>query len=209
MTDRQAHWNTAYRTKGEAGVSWYDPDAALAFASVAPLVGPGDPIVDVGGGASRLVDSLLDAGLGPVDVLDLSTTALGIARDRLGDRAGEVGWIVADVTRWTPPRAYALWHDRAVFHFLTDPADRAAYVGAMLRGLRPGGHAVLSTFAEAGPNRCSGLPVVRYSPDALAATVEAIAPGAFAKVGASRHLHHTPGGAGQRFQTTILRRGGG
>jgi SAM-dependent methyltransferase len=209
MTDQQAHWNTAYRTKGEGGVSWYDPEAAHAFSTVAPLVAPGDPIVDVGGGASHLVDRLLDAGLGPVDVLDLSSIALGIARDRLGDRAGEVGWIVADVTHWTPPRSYALWHDRAVFHFLTDRADRAAYVRTLLRGLRPGGHAILSTFAQDGPNRCSGLPVARYTSEALTDTIAAIAPGAFAKVGASRHLHVTPGGAGQRFQTTILRRGGG
>ncbi|MGI1661314.1 class I SAM-dependent methyltransferase [Palleronia sp. KMU-117] len=190
-------------------MSWYDPDSARAFATVAPLVAAGDPIVDVGGGASRLVDRLLDAGLGPVDVLDLSATALAIARARLGARAAAVGWIVADVTRWTPPRAYALWHDRAAFHFLTDPADRTAYVRTLLRALRPGGHAVLSTFAEDGPGHCSGLPVARYSPDALTATIEAIAPGAFERVAASRHLHLAPGGAGQRFQTTILRRGAG
>jgi SAM-dependent methyltransferase len=206
MTDIRTHWNTAYETKGEAGVSWYDAAASESFDLIAPLVAPGDPILDVGGGASHLVDRLLEAGLGPIDVLDLSPAALGLAQARLGARSDEVSWIVADITRWTPKQAYALWHDRAVFHFLTTPDDRAAYVRALARGVRPGGHAVLSTFADDGPIRCSGLPVQRYSSDALVAAIEALAPGAFERVGASRHLHLTPGGAGQRFQTTILKR---
>jgi SAM-dependent methyltransferase len=206
MTDRQTHWNTAYETKGEAGVSWYDPAASESFDRIAALVVPGDPILDLGGGASHLVDRLLEAGLGPVEVLDVSPVALEITRTRLGRRAGKVSWTVADITRWTPKRAYALWHDRGVFQFLTDAADRAAYVRALARGVRPGGHAILSTFAEDGPIHCSGLQVQRYSPDELLASIEGLAPGAFARVGTSRHLHLTPGGAGQRFQTTILRR---
>jgi SAM-dependent methyltransferase len=206
MTDRQAHWNTAYETKGVAGVSWYDAAASESFGHITPLVAPGDPILDVGGGASHLVDRLVEAGLGPVDVLDVSPAALALAKARLGRRAGEVAWIVADITRWTPPCAYALWHDRAVFHFLTESEDRAAYVHALVRGVRKGGHAVVSTFAEDGPERCSGLPVRRYSPDDLVATIENLAPGAFRKLAASRHAHLTPGGVEQRFQTTILAR---
>jgi SAM-dependent methyltransferase len=206
MTDRTDHWNKAYGTRGEAGVSWYDPDAARSFDQIAPLVTPGDPILDVGGGASRLVDRLLDAGLGPVDVLDLSSTALDLARARLGPCVAEVGWIVVDITGWTPPRAYALWHDRAVFHFLTDPADRRAYSATLARALRPEGHAVISTFAEDGPEKCSGLPVVRYAPDDLVAAFEVDIPGALVPVSSSRHIHVTPGGAEQRFQTTVLRR---
>jgi SAM-dependent methyltransferase len=206
MTDRQTHWNTAYETKGEAGVSWYDAAASESFDRIAPLVAPGDPILDVGGGASHLVDRLIEAGLGPVDVLDVSPAALALARARLGPRADEVAWIAADITRWTPPRTYALWHDRAVFHFLTDAGDRADYVRALVRGVRPDGHAVLSTFAEDGPDRCSDLPVRRYSSDDLVAAIGDLAPGAFERVAASRHVHRTPGGAGQRFQTTILRR---
>jgi SAM-dependent methyltransferase len=206
MTDRTAHWDTAYGARGEAGVSWFDAEAARSFDIILPLVTPGDPILDVGGGASRLVDRLLDAGLGPVDVLDLSPAALGLARARLGPRAGDAGWIVADVTDWSPARAYALWHDRAAFHFLTDPADRRAYAATLAVALRPDGHAVISTFAEDGPTKCSGLPVVRYAPKDLVAAFEVDIPGALIPVSSSRHIHTTPGGAQQRFQTTVLRR---
>jgi hypothetical protein len=117
-----------------------------------------------------------------------------------------VGWIVADITEWTPARHYALWHDRAVFHFLTSSEDRAAYVGSLVGALRRGGHAVISTFAEDGPERCSGLPVVRYAPDGLVAELDTIAPGALRKVSDRRHVHLTPGGVEQRFQSTVLRR---
>lgn len=206
MTDRPDHWNTVYARSGEDGVSWFEAGASESFGLVKTLVTPGDPILDVGGGASHLVDRLLGAGLGPVDVLDLSAAALDLARARLGADADRVGWIVADITRCTPPRTYALWHDRAVFHFLTLPEDRAAYVGALVGALRPGGHAVISTFAEDGPERCSGLPVVRYAPDELVAELDTIAPGALRKVSDRRHVHLTPGGAEQRFQSTVLRR---
>jgi len=206
MTDRAYHWNKTYGKRGEAGVSWFDPEAAQSFAIIEGLVAPGDPVLDVGGGASRLVDRLLDAGFGPVDVLDLSSAALDLARARLGARAADAGWIVADITGWTPPRPYALWHDRAVFHFLTDPRDRRAYAATLAAALRPEGHAVISTFAEDGPEKCSGLPVVRYAPDDLVAALEADIPGALVPVSSSRHVHTTPGGIEQRFQTSILRR---
>lgn len=211
MSERSAHWDRAYGEKDETGLSWFDREARESFGIVTSLVRPGQAILDVGGGASRLADRLLAAGYGPVDVLDVSETALGIARARLGDAAGAVGWILADVTRWTPERRWRLWHDRAVFHFLTEERDRAAYLRTMALAVEPGGHAVISTFAEDGPERCSGLPVARYAPDALAGTVAGLVPGAFSPVSAARHVHVTPAGAEQRFQTSVFRRrdGGG
>lgn len=205
MTRPAAHWDAAY-AKGAEAVTWYDPRASETLDLVRPLIGPGDAVLDVGGGASDLAARLVAEGLGPVDVLDVSGAALTLARDRAGAAGARIGWIAADVTAWTPPRAYALWHDRAVFHFLTDPADRAAYLAAMTAGVAPGGHAVLSTFAEDGPERCSGLPVVRYAPEALAAAIEAAVPGAFRFVSAARHVHRTPAGGGQRFQTSVFER---
>ena len=206
MVDRQEHWNAAYDARGADAVSWFDPDASESFDLVAGLVGPGDAILDVGGGASDLALRLAHAGLGPVSVLDLSETALAIARDRAGASCSGIDWIAADITRWTPPRRYMLWHDRAVFHFLTEDADRAAYARTLAAALEPGGHAVISTFAQDGPAMCSGLPVVRYAPDDLAAELERRAAGAVTRVSASTHLHRTPGGAGQRFQTSVFRR---
>lgn len=206
MPSLRAHWNAAYAAKGAGTVSWSDPAASESLPVLLPLLAPGDAVLDVGGGASDLGAALVARGLGPVTVLDLSDTALGLARARAGAAAAAIAWEQGDVTRWTPPRTYALWHDRAVFHFLTDAADRAAYVRTLAAALALGGHAVLSTFAEDGPERCSGLPVVRYAPEALAATLHALAPGLLAPVAARRVIHRTPSGAEQRFQTSILRR---
>jgi SAM-dependent methyltransferase len=206
MTGPREHWNAAYATRGADAVSWYDPDASESLGLLAPLVRPGDAVVDVGGGASDLAARLVALGLGPVTVLDLSETALALARGRAGAAADRITWTAADVTAWSPPRTFALWHDRAVFHFLTAAGDRAAYVRTLAAALAPGGHAVIATFAEDGPERCSGLPVVRYAPHALAATLEALAPGLLRPVADAHHVHRTPGGAEQRFQTSILRR---
>ena len=206
MTDRRDHWNAAYAARGADAVSWFDRDASESIAHILPLLGPGDPVIDVGGGASDLAARLTTRGLGPVTVLDLSDTALALARGRAGEAAARIAWIRGDVTRWTPPHPFALWHDRAVFHFLTDSDDRAAYLATLAVALRPGGHAVIATFAEDGPDLCSGLPVLRYAPEALAATIEAAAPGLLVPVAAARHLHRTPSGAGQRFQSSIFRR---
>jgi 2-polyprenyl-3-methyl-5-hydroxy-6-metoxy-1,4-benzoquinol methylase len=205
-SDRRAHWNAAYAARGPEAVSWFDRDASESLAALVPLLAPGDPVLDVGGGASDLAARLTEGGLGPVTVLDLSETALGLARARARATAARIAWIQGDVTRWSPPHPVALWHDRAVFHFLTQPEDRAAYLATLAAALRPGGHAILSTFAEDGPDRCSGLPVVRYAPDALAAAIAAIAPGLLRPVAATRHLHRTPTGVGQRFQTSIFQR---
>jgi len=206
MTDRTDHWDAVYATRDDSRVSWFDPDASESFDLVTSLAAPGDPILDVGAGTSALAHRLITAGYGPVSVLDISAEALQLAQERLGPLARSVEWIRADIARWTPPAAWALWHDRAVFHFLTDPRDRAAYIAAMATALRPGGHAVLSTFADDGPETCSGLPVVRYAPEDLGRTLADLAPDAFKPVASSRHVHRTPGGADQRFQTTVFRR---
>jgi len=207
MGDKQAHWDEVYGAREEAALTWFEEAPALSLDLIAEHATPEDAVIDIGGGASRLVDGLIAQGYAHVTCLDLSEAALAASRDRLGEAAGRVTWIAGDVTDWQPePGAYALWHDRAAFHFLTDPAARAAYAARMARALRPGGHAVLMTFAEDGPERCSGLPVQHYSPASLAAEIDLHAAGAFVPVSAHTHLHRTPKGAEQAFQVSVLRR---
>ncbi|ALI55985.1 hypothetical protein IMCC12053_2038 [Celeribacter marinus] len=136
--------------------------------------------------------------------MDLSEAALSISRGRLELRAQQVDWIVADITEWEPRRDYSVWHDRAVFHFLTKPEDRAAYVRALSKGLKPGGIAIIATFAEDGPEKCSGLPVERYSPESLAGEINRLLPAHFDLVEAKAHVHLTPKGNEQRFQYSIF-----
>jgi len=169
-------------------------------------VRPGQAIIDVGGGTSRLADGLLEAGLGPLSVLDLSARALERSQARLGKRADDITWINANITRWIPPQTYRFWHDRAVFHFLTRPQQRAAYVANLRAGLAPGGHVLIWTFADDGPEKCSGLPVQRCSPQALAAELDRHAPGILEPVSSERHDHVTPMGKVQRFQGSLFRR---
>ncbi|CAN5924723.1 class I SAM-dependent methyltransferase [soil metagenome] len=195
-TSPEQHWNDVYAQKREDEVSWFQPEAALSLDLIARCALPRDArIIDVGGGASRLVDGLLDRGFEDVTVLDLSSAALARARERLGERGQQVQWVAADVTSFEPPDRYALWHDRAVFHFLTSPADRSAYVHVLERALADGGHAIVGTFAPDGPERCSGLPVVRYDGPALAA---ALGP-SLTLIEALRHEHVTPAGRVQPF----------
>ena len=202
-TARQAHWQAVYAGKGETGVSWFEAEPAVSLALIELVRTPPEAaVIDVGGGASRLVDRLLARGFADVTVLDLSAAALAAARECLGDAGGRVQWIVADATSWEPPRRYALWHDRAALHFLTDPADRAAYVARLLQALLPGGHAIIGSFAPDGPAKCSGLPVVRYDAESLA---DVLGPG-FALVDSRRHVHPTPWGAEQRFHFGTFRR---
>jgi ubiquinone/menaquinone biosynthesis C-methylase UbiE len=199
----QAHWDNAYATKGEAGVSWFEETPALSLELIRLCdAGPGTRIIDVGGGASRLVDALQLEGLGKVTVLDISPAALDAAKARLGEAAGDVEWIAADVTEWQPDRSYEIWHDRAAFHFLTQAVQRAAYLDRLHAALKPGGHAIIATFAPDGPERCSGLPVMRYDPAGLA---EMLGP-AFRLVDSRRHTHTTPWGSTQAFQFSLLRR---
>lgn len=202
---RQAHWDNAYATKGEAGVSWFQETPALSLELIRQAgAGPASSIVDIGGGASRLVDALLREGVGSITVLDISPAALDAAKARLGAAANAVEWIAADVTQWTPERRYDIWHDRAAFHFLTEADARAAYVERLRGALKPGGHAVIATFALDGPERCSGLPVVRYDPAGLAAVLGP----SFALVDQRRHVHATPWGSTQSFQFSLLKRVG-
>ncbi len=205
---RAQHWDNVYGRRAEDRLTWYEERPALSLELIGKYAGPHGAVIDVGGGASRLVDHLAQAGGRDLAVLDLSEAALKLARARLGEAAQKVDWITADVTHWQPARRYALWHDRAVFHFLTDPAERAGYLRAAMAALDPGGHAIIATFALDGPEKCSNLPVVRYAPATLAAEVERLAPGAFTPVEARAHMHVSPAGARQSFQVSVLRRTG-
>ena len=199
----QAHWNDVYVSKGDAGVSWFEPIPTTSLDLVRRLAVPASAsVVDIGGGASHLVDSLLEDGFAAVTVLDLSAAALEASRRRLGANAEKVEWVVADVTQWEPTRRFDLWHDRAAFHFLTESGKRDAYVERLRMALRPGGHAIIATFAPDGPERCSGLPVVRYEPAALADTIGA----PFRLIDERRCLHTTPWGSVQAFQYSVLER---
>lgn len=203
---RAAHWEQVYAARSDTALTWHQDVPRPSLDIITAHVSPGAAVIDVGGGTSRLVDALLDHGLGPVTVLDLSASALATSQARLGARARAVTWITADITNWAPTGRYALWHDRAVFHFLTDEDDRAAYLQRMDAALTQGGTAVLSTFADDGPERCSNLPVVRYAPETLAQTLDHHLPGRFTLTEARRHTHVTPKGNTQSFQTSIFRR---
>ncbi len=161
--NREQHWNHVYQTKAPDDVSWFQTRPATSLQLIEACGGgKADGIVDIGGGASALVECLLDAGYTNLAVLDISSAALDHVKRRLVDRARTIEWFVADVTRFTPSRRFALWHDRAVFHFLTEKADRRKYVETMKRTLTPEGHAIIATFAIDGPEKCSGLSVCRY-----------------------------------------------
>jgi len=205
--ERESYWDAVYAAREDTALTWFEETPELSLRLIEEHAGPYDPVIDVGGGASRLVGLLIGRQFTRITCLDLSGAALATSQGRLGDAAERVTWIAADVTTWRADAgAYAAWHDRAAFHFLTEAAQREAYVANMVRGVRPGGHAILMTFAEDGPERCSGLPVHRYSPESLGSEIGRHAPGAFSRVSASRFLHRTPKGAEQAFQVSVLRR---
>ncbi|MBR0796271.1 class I SAM-dependent methyltransferase [Bradyrhizobium jicamae] len=202
-SDRQSHWQTVYLTKGEQDVSWSQADPQPSLRLIESVVAGRDAaIVDIGGGASRLVDALLQHGFAALTVLDLSEAALASARVRVGAAGDTVQWIAGDATVWQPQQAFDVWHDRAAFHFLVEERDRAAYLDRLHRGVRPGGHAVIATFALDGPEKCSGLPVARYDPATLSRTIGP----AFELIAHEPHRHVTPWGATQSFQFSVLRR---
>ena len=201
--DRRAHWDQVYAGHAPDEVSWFQARPATSLALIGRSgAGPGASIVDVGGGASLLVDALLDAGFQRLTVLDVSENALSVARQRLGSRAGEVTWLASDVTRWRPATSFDVWHDRAVFHFLVEPKDRQDYRAAMTAALKPGGQAIIGTFASDGPDRCSGLPVEKYEPESLAAALGA----GFQLIDSLHEEHLTPSGKAQRFQFSRFRK---
>lgn len=190
------HWNDVYNKKDFAEVSWYQEVPEISLRQIlATGVTPMDPIIDVGGGASTLVDNLLERGFKDVTVLDISAAALEQARNRLAARAGDVSWVVADVTAFVAERKFCVWHDRAVLHFLTDAAERDKYVESLQHALAPGGHLVVSTFGFDGPLKCSGLEVRRYTVEMMQ---ELLGP-EFQLSGHVLADHRTPWGAAQQF----------
>lgn len=197
MTQPQAHWETVYRSKPADSVSWFQPHAQQSLDFIRHIAaGQACQVIDVGGGASTLVDDLLAEPHVEVSVLDISAAALEVARQRLGPKAARAQWIVGDITHLTlSEQAYDLWHDRAVFHFLTEPVQRAAYVAQVRRAVRPGGHVIVAAFGPDGPTQCSGLPVVRYAPEALHAQFG----GAFELLEHHSEAHLTPAGTVQQF----------
>lgn len=203
MTDRRDHWEVVYTTKQEDAVSWFQPHAALSLALIAAAApDASQSVLDVGGGASTLADGLLERGHRDVTVLDISAAALEKSKARLGARANQVAWLVADLTQWIPARTWDIWHDRAVFHFLTETAEQASYLTALHRATRLGATVIIATFALDGPEKCSGLPVQRYDPEALA---KRLGP-AFTLTDQARESHQTPWGAEQRFSFAVFRR---
>ena len=200
---RQAHWENVYTTKGEREVSWFQESPAISLDLIrATELTNHASVIDIGGGASRLVDALLDEGFRAITVLDLSAKALATAKARLGARATTVQWLAADVTDWVPSQTFDIWHDRAAFHFLTDPKDRAAYAERVSTAVRPGGHVIIGTFAPDGPERCSGLPIIRCD----AASLDQMLGAAFDLIESRNHTHRTPVGAIQHFQFSRFRR---
>jgi hypothetical protein len=200
---RKEHWESVYATKGDSEVSWTQPEPRTSLALIAELCPPPGPVIDVGGGTSALGGKLLDAGY-DVAVLDLSGAALTRAADALGPRAERVRWIEADVTAGPALGTFRVWHDRALFHFLTSAADRAAYVAVLSATVPRGGHAIIATFAPDGPEKCSGLDVCRYDGPALALAVGA----GFVLLKTLPETHLTPWGKPQSFQYSVFRRTG-
>jgi trans-aconitate methyltransferase len=196
METRAAHWQQVYATKAADAVSWFqdEPRPSLDAIDRAGL-GPETAFIDVGGGASRLVDALIARGWRDLTVLDISAAALAVSKSRLGPAADMATWIAADITAWRPQRSFDLWHDRAVFHFLTEAKDRDAYLAALQAGLRRGGQLIMATFAPDGPERCSGLPVQRYDETTLG---RALGEG-YELAESWRERHATPWGAEQAF----------
>jgi len=194
--DPTAHWQHIYASRSNTELSWYQPAPALSLELVEQCrMDTDDPIIDVGGGASSLVDCLAAGGFTRIAVLDLSEAALAVSRKRLGARSVDIEWIESDITAFEPAHDFRLWHDRALFHFLTEPADRQRYVEVLKRALPPGGHLILASFAVGGPERCSGLPIVQYDGPKLLAELG----GEFKIVEQRRENHVTPAGNVQEF----------
>lgn len=202
--ERRTHWQEVWTSKQPETVSWFQPEPATSLALIAKAELRKDAgIVDIGGGASVLVDCLLEKGYVHVAVLDVSDAALTVAHERLGPLGDDVAWIESDVLEWRPvPGLFELWHDRAVFHFLTRPEEQKAYRNVMMTALVPGGWAVIGTFAPDGPEKCSGLPVARHD----AASVARILGPDFELIEEVREEHCTPGGKVQKFCWCLFRR---
>jgi len=195
--DRKQHWEQVYTAKPSDSVSWFQEHAYISLRLIHNTgLGKDAAIIDIGGGASKLVDDLEAEGYTDLTVLDLSSIAIAVAKQRLGRHADAIHWMVGDITRAEfPIHRFDIWHDRAVFHFLTDPSDRHAYVERVMKAVKLGGHVIVATFAEDGPDKCSGLPVMRYNPEALHDEFG----DSFLLVEHQKEAHHTPSGALQQF----------
>jgi 2-polyprenyl-3-methyl-5-hydroxy-6-metoxy-1,4-benzoquinol methylase len=203
MFDRSAHWEGVYASKSEKEVSWFQENPAISLELIKQTHAvPESAIIDIGGGASRLVDALLHDGYRDITVLDLSAQAFEQAKKRIGPDSANVEWIVADVTKWKPGRQYQVWHDRAALHFLTEADDRRAYLGCLRSALAPGGQVIIGTFALDGPEKCSGLPVQRYDSKGLAELLGA----SFELAETRSEMHRTPWNSNQAFQFSRFRR---
>jgi trans-aconitate methyltransferase len=196
MSDRKSHWENVYNKSSPLEVSWYqkEPDLSLQLIRNSRIAVDA-PIIDVGGGASVLVDYLCEAGYTNIEVLDIATMALAHAKERLAEKACGVEWHNTDVVKFAPLHSYSLWHDRAVFHFLTEKADREKYVGVLKQALQPGGHLIIMAFAIDGPKKCSGLEIVQYDAEKLMAELGE----GFELVEQGYEAHKTPAGNEQKF----------
>jgi len=196
MSERKTHWDQVYQNKSPLEVSWYQKQPAICLELIEHTgISKDAALIDVGGGASTLVDHLMAAGYTNLTVLDISAAALAHAQQRMGQQANAVNWIVADVTEFSAPTKYALWHDRAVFHFLTKQSDRDAYISVLRQSLQPGGHMILAAFGIGGPDKCSGLDIVQYDAEKLSAELGK----EFVLQEETAETHQTPDGRPQKF----------
>ncbi len=200
--DRRSHWENVYRAKPTTEVSWFEAEPATSLDLIQSVAPGGGRIIDVGGGASLLVDRLLAAGNWEVTVLDISATALKLAQDRLQEQANQVRWIQADVTEVQQLGTYDIWHDRAVFHFLTSSQQRTAYLNQLHSAVRLEGHVIIGTFSPQGPEECSGLPVCRYDAESIAETLGA----GYSLIQKQECVHTTPTGKVQPFTFAVFHR---
>ncbi len=202
--DFKSHWENVYKTKNADQVSWFKPHLSMSLGLIlGTKIDKHDPIIDVGGGASTLVDDLLSEGFMDITVLDISSESLEVAKKRLGKKALKVHWMTDDITTANLPKNhYSLWHDRAVFHFLTSPEDRKKYVKVMNESLKPQGAVIIATFSLKGPERCSGLDIVRYSPETLQAEFGEN----YRLIKNLEEPHETPFGTKQEFVYCLFKR---
>jgi trans-aconitate methyltransferase len=201
--DKKAHWEDVYRKKKVDEVSWYQPQPGLSLHMIAAAKLDRDAaIIDVGGGASRLIDNLVIQGYTNLSVLDISGESLTCAKERVGPAGQNVQWIESDITVFNPSQKFHFWHDRAVFHFLTDPGERTRYLEVMNKSLASGAYVLIATFAPDGPEKCSGLPVQRYSHESLQQTLGP----AYKIVAHEQETHSTPSGGQQKFIYALFRK---
>lgn len=194
--DKKAHWESVYQQKSPLDVSWYQKEPSLSLELIrSTQVSSGEPIIDVGGGASVLVDYLCKEGFTNLAVLDISEKALSCAQKRLGDFAQNIEWYEIDITQFNAPHQFSLWHDRAVFHFLTEKSDRKAYIKALKNTLRSVGHLIIAAFAIGGPEKCSGLDIVQYDSKKLTAELGE----EFKLIEVKSEVHITPADKEQKF----------